>query len=36
VVADWIRVMAPKGVDMLQKEQEPATSAVQSAGFDSA
>jgi membrane protein required for colicin V production len=27
-VADWIRVMAPKGVDMLQKDEEPADSAV--------
>ena len=27
-VADWIRVMAPKGVDLLQKDEESADSAV--------
>jgi membrane protein required for colicin V production len=36
VVADWIRVMAPKGVELLQKKDVPVESAAQRAGADSA
>jgi membrane protein required for colicin V production len=36
VVADWIRVMAPKGVDLLQKNATPGESAVDIAGLHSA
>lgn len=36
VVADWIRVMAPKGVELLQKQETPDNSAVDSAGLNSA
>ena len=35
-VAEWIRVMAPKGVELMQKKTEPVDSAVESAGLDSA
>lgn len=35
VVADWIRVMAPKGVDLLQKYETPGESAVDIAGLQS-
>jgi membrane protein required for colicin V production len=35
-VADWIRVMAPKGVDLLQKYETPDESAAEMAGPDSA
>jgi membrane protein required for colicin V production len=31
-VADWIRVMAPKGVDLLQKNETPGESAAEIAG----
>lgn len=33
-VADWIRVMAPKGVDMLQKKEAPEGSAAEIAGLE--
>jgi uncharacterized membrane protein required for colicin V production len=35
-VADWIRVMAPKGVDLLQKKESPDEPAAETAGLISA
>lgn len=35
-VADWIRVMAPRGVDLLQKYETPDDSAATIAGLNSA